>query len=286
MGGQLSRTVADVPGESEQPPTISARRPQLRVARTIIDSLQQDIASGRLPLGTRLPNERDLARQFGVSQPTMREALRALEVMGLIDVRHGSGAYIAGDIRGFVASALQTVLQLERADIVDVLEVRALLGRRCAALAAKNATGSDIRDMESCLDAVDNALLGQDLHRMIEPTGSFQIAVAAAAHNPLLYALESYLVTLIIQLQIARQSHHGPDFWRNRVGGFTDDRRRLLEFIRAHDEAGAAEAMATYIESQHRVFAADHELADINLSDPRQLNEILAVGLDLTTYRR
>lgn len=276
----------DVTAEDEQPPSISPRPPQLRVARVIIDSLQQDIAAGRLPLGTRLPNERELARQFGVSQPTMREALRALEVMGLIEVRHGSGAYVSGDIRGFVASALQTVLQLERADILDVLEVRALLGRRCAALAARNATDSDIHDMESCLDAVDAALLGQDLHRMIEPTGSFQIAVAGAAHNPLLYALESYLVTLIIQLQIARQSHHGPDFWRTRVQRFAADRRRLLEFIKAHDEAGAAEAMSTYIESQHREFAADRELADINLSDPRQLNEILGVSLDLTRYRR
>lgn len=274
-----------VPGEDEQPPAISRRPPQLRVARAIVDSLQQDIAAGRLPLGTRLPNERELARQFGVSQPTMREALRALEVMGLIEVRHGSGAFVTGDTRGFLATALQTVLQLERADIVDVLEVRALLGRRCAALAARNATDADLHDMTTCLDAVDSALLGEDLRRMIEPTGSFQIAVAAAAHNPLLYALESYLVTLIIQLQIARQSHHGPDFWRTRVQSFARDRRRLLEFITARDEAGAAGAMAAYIDSQHRVFAADRELAGINLSDPRQLTEILGISLDLRIHR-
>lgn len=274
-----------MPGQDEQPSVISRRPSQLRVARTIIDSLQQDIATGRLPLGSRLPNERELARQFGVSQPTMREALRALEVMGLIEVRHGSGAYVSGDLRGFLASALQTVLQLERADIADVLEVRALLGRRCAALAARNATDIDIRNMESCLEAVDTALHGEDLRRMIEPTGSFQIAVAGAAHNPLLYALESYLVTLIISLQIARQSHHGPDFWRTRVQGFAADRRRLLSHIKAHDEAGSAEAMSAYIESQHREFAADRELADVNLSDPRQLNEILGVGLDLRSYR-
>lgn len=265
----------------EVPSVISRRPTQLRVARTIIDSLQQDIASGRLPLGSRLPNERELARQFGVSQPTMREALRALEVMGLVEVRHGSGAYVSGDIRGFLASALQTVLQLERADIADVLEVRALLGRRCAALAARNATDFDIRNMQNCLDAVDTALLGQDARKMIEPTGSFQVAVAGATHNPLLAALESYLVTLIISLQIARQSHHGPEFWRARVQSFDAARRRLLGHITAHDEAGSADAMSDYIEFQHREFTADRELAGVNLSDPGQLNEVLAVGLDL-----
>lgn len=264
---------------------ISRRPTQLRVARTIIDSLQQDIATGRLSLGSRLPNERELARQFGVSQPTMREALRALEVMGLVEVRHGSGAYVSGDIRGFLASALQTVLQVERADIADVLEVRALLGRRCAALAARNATEVDLREMEICLEAVDTGLLGQDPRKMIEPTGSFQVAVAAAAHNPLLFALETYLVTLIISLQIARQTHHEPDFWRARVQSFATDRRRLLERIKARDEAGSAEAMSDYIEAQHREFTGDRELAQVNLSDPGQLSEVLAVGLDLRAYR-
>ena len=88
-----------------------------KVAEVITNELRADIASGRLPLGSRLPNERDLAAHFGVSQPTIREAIRALDSIGLIEVRHGSGAFVTHDVHDFFTTTLQTFLQIERVGV-------------------------------------------------------------------------------------------------------------------------------------------------------------------------
>ena len=120
----------------------------------IIECLRQDIVTDRLKSGERLPNERELAEYFGVSQPTVREALRALDVMGLIQVRHGSGVYVRGDSAYVAARALQTLVQLEQVSIIEALDVRELLGRETARIAAGAANDADVEVIEQRLSAL------------------------------------------------------------------------------------------------------------------------------------
>lgn len=250
-----------------------------RAAREIVASLQADIATGRLPRGARLPSERDLAQHFRVSQPTVREAVRALDLMGLLDVRHGSGVYVTGDVAGFLNASLGVLLQVEQVGIVQVLDVRTLLGGYSARQAAEHVTVDEVARMTAYLDACDNPPDGAAPRDQVVPAVAFQLAVSAATGNPLLFAIESFLVKLIIQLQLTALEHHGSEFWKERVASFAADRRRLLAFIAARDGDGAASAMHMYLRTQFAQFASDPELAAVSLSDPAdaasQLDEIL-----------
>src|ERR1700685_761340 len=88
------------------------RRRRVKLGDEIIEYLRQDIGTRPLPHGGRLPSEKELSDRFGVSQPTIREAIRALEAVGLIDVFHGSGSFVRSQGDYALASALQTLLQL------------------------------------------------------------------------------------------------------------------------------------------------------------------------------
>jgi GntR family transcriptional regulator, transcriptional repressor for pyruvate dehydrogenase complex len=259
-----------VPDARRPPPTggLSPIPGEDRAAREIVAALRGDIAAGRLTRGARLPGERDLARHFGVSQPTVREAVRALDLMGLVDVRHGSGVYVTADVGGFLDTSLRTLLQVERVGIVDVLDLRTLLGGYSARRAATHATTAEIARMTALLDLADAPPAGATAREIATAPGAFQIAVSAAAHNPLLLAVESVLVKITIQLQLAAFAARGRDFWTERVGAFRSDRRRLLDFVAAHDAEGAASAMHLYLRTQFAQFSADPALAAASLADP------------------
>ena len=79
-------------------------------------------------MASGFPSEKDLSERFGVSQPTVREAIRALETIGLVEVLHGNGSFVRGQGDYALASALQTLLQLESVGIMDVLDVRQVTG--------------------------------------------------------------------------------------------------------------------------------------------------------------
>ena len=82
----------------------------MRVADQIIDDMCESMGTGVYPPGSRLPTERALAERYGVSGSTVREAIRALTAMGLVDVRHGSGAYVTTSFRGILSHPLRLLV--------------------------------------------------------------------------------------------------------------------------------------------------------------------------------
>jgi GntR family transcriptional repressor for pyruvate dehydrogenase complex len=92
-----------------------------RAADQIITEMRARIASGALPLGSKLPSERELAASFGVSPPTAREAFRGLSSMGLVEIRHGSGAYVAAKSDSLLDSSLAMLVQLEGVGVLDLI---------------------------------------------------------------------------------------------------------------------------------------------------------------------
>jgi GntR family transcriptional repressor for pyruvate dehydrogenase complex len=250
-----------------------------KVTDQIFETLRQDILTGRRERGSRLPNERELAELFAVSQPTIREAVRALDVMGLVDVRHGSGAYVRGDGAYLVAAALQTLLQVERVSVIDVIDVREMLGRESARMAAAAATEEDLELLEQGLRTLEHVAELPTVEAIVDELAAFQVAVSAAAHNPLLLALEGFLVNLLMQLQIKALRKRGARYWRERSLGFTDDRRAIVDALRARDADHAGRAMEGYLEHQRAVFLADPELAEMRLSDAKAVRAVADIVL-------
>lgn len=240
-------------------------RTRPKVSDEIISSIRSAIRVGTYPRGERLPSERELAEIYGVSQPTIREAIRALDAMGLIEVRHGSGAYVAADIREYVSTALSTILQIESVGLLETLEVREALGRYSARRVVRFATAQDVADIERAAQACGAAANSGDALDIANSIFRFQDALARASHNPLLYSIEAYLIRLLMKLQVEAKTTDALNYWKTRAEEFQEDRLAIARLIANRDEDHTVEAMLAYLGAQRRMFASDPDLLDIRL---------------------
>ena len=253
-----------MPSEPER-----SRKRRVKVVDEIIETLRQDIVTRRLPHGERLPSEKDLSDRFGVSQPTVREAIRALETIGLVEVFHGNGSFVRSQGDFALASALQTLLQLESVGIMEALEVRQLLGRHSVEVAARRATPEDIAAIEAATARFERPNDLKEVEQVVAGVVDFQRAVSAAAHSPILQSLEAFLLALLNEVQVKSLSARGIRFWRARALEFQPHRIAILAGIRSGDPAQAREAMDHYFDAQRARFDQDEALRSINLASPK-----------------
>jgi GntR family transcriptional repressor for pyruvate dehydrogenase complex len=109
------------------------------------------ISSGKLKPGDKIPSERDLAADLGISRQSVREALNRAEVMGLIDVRQGEGSFILSSINKSLKPPLTIIIEKEAERIFEFIEIRKLIEGWCAEKAASEATSEDLKNMEEIL---------------------------------------------------------------------------------------------------------------------------------------
>ena len=203
-----------------------------RLYRQIADQIAALIERGEYGSGARLPPERDLARQLGVSRPSVREALIALEVEGYVEVRIGSGVYVIGPGRALRAEPLPA-----DSGPFELIKALWLIEGECAALAAKAATRTQIRAMEEALDQMES-----ERDKGVMPLGAdrlFHMRIAEASGNS---ALALVVKTLWDQRQgplFLRLEHHfdTPGLWTVAIR----EHRDIVAAI-AHRDAGAARA--------------------------------------------
>jgi GntR family transcriptional regulator, transcriptional repressor for pyruvate dehydrogenase complex len=188
-----------------------ARLSRARVADQIIAQLQNKIADGSYPRGSRLPTERVLATAYGVSAPTIREALRALTSMGLVEVRHGSGAYVATSADGLIDSALAMLVELEEVSLLDLLGLLQVLNRYVADLAVEHATDEDIERVAASAEASAHC---ESSDEIAVAATAFLTSFAACAHQPLLDALCGFLVRVVVHIETVNQPKRSAPYWR------------------------------------------------------------------------
>lgn len=149
-------------------------RGQERLYQDLARQLREELSSGMYPLGARLPAERELAIKYNVSRPTVREAIIALEVQGLVEVRVGSGAYVrrlpgSEDVSGFNVTAF------------ELTEARLLFEGEAAALAATQITDDEIAEIERLVVEIANE--NNDARGTEEADRAFHLAIAKATRN-------------------------------------------------------------------------------------------------------
>jgi GntR family transcriptional repressor for pyruvate dehydrogenase complex len=179
------RNPADLQIASPSPP-----RPNLSVY--LSEQILNLIRDRQLKPGDRLPSAKDLAAQFSVATPTMREALRRLQATGIVDIRHGSGIYVRRDSDRLMLSnpaygtlATQTIMQ--------VLDARILIEPHLSELAAVNASPEQIAGLRELLVRAEQALERPD-DRYIQANYSLHVAIAKSSGNLVLaHIVESLL---------------------------------------------------------------------------------------------
>ena len=247
----------------------SAQGLVVRRADRIFELLRAQIATGELSRGVRLPAERDLASRFGVSVPTIREALQALAATGLVDIRHGSGSFVAPDADRWLALSLVTFLQLADVRLQDAVGLLRALDRQAIVLASTAATEEDVARLRAAVTAVD---LAESVPDVGDAVIGFLATMAAAAHDRLLAAMARFLIDLVVRIELASYGDRPPEFWRDWVRRLQPYRLAVVEAIARHDRnaaAGAADAYHVAVDRQvtenpvlHGVRFSDGEIVD------------------------
>ncbi|HEX2439377.1 MAG TPA: FadR/GntR family transcriptional regulator [Methylomirabilota bacterium] len=212
-----------------------------RIYEEIVRRVKAMIAEGRLKGGDRLPPERDLAEKFVVSRTSVREALRALESLGLVEIRPGEGTFIREVSIDALVEPLARLMASEREATSELFEARRLLEPSLAALAATRATPEEIQEMERILEAQAQEVaagrtgLAQD--------AQFHAAIGTAAHNRAITRIAHAVMDLLTQSR--EESLNTP----GRPTRSHEDHRRVLAAVRARDAEGARRAMLEHIEA-------------------------------------
>jgi GntR family transcriptional regulator, transcriptional repressor for pyruvate dehydrogenase complex len=154
------------------------------------------IRNGELKPGTRLPSEPELIAMTGVSRSSVREAIRSLETMGLLEIRRGKGTYIREIDTGSVADAQMLLMLADRKVLENLIEVRITLEPLMARLAAERATAEDIAALRHAIDGMHHG--AADIEEWRPPHLAFHQALAEASHNIILTKIWS-LITMFLK---------------------------------------------------------------------------------------
>lgn len=212
--------------------------PRRRLTETVAEQLVEAIRP--LPPGTKVPSERELTMQLGVGRSTVREALNGLAMLGMVEIRHGQGAFVASNpVEVSEPSAITSAL--ERGVTHDFIEARLIIEIEVARLAALRRTDEDLANLEAVL-AEQEERQGGDVQPLIDTAAGFNVQLAEAAHNEVLAAIIQSFVSLMIE--------RGPRIYR--LEGFSDwdlnEHRRIVAAVRDRDPDLAGQLMRAHIE--------------------------------------
>jgi GntR family transcriptional repressor for pyruvate dehydrogenase complex len=231
-----------------------------RLYRQIADQLRSLIRAGEFTVGSRLPPERDLAQQLGVSRPSVREALIALEVEGLVEVRMGSGIFVIAHEPAASAPQLGAAF-----GPFEIIRARQVVECELAALAAQHMTPADVDGLRETL-----ALMTDDVAAGRPPVHGdrlFHLRIAAAADNgPLLRTVtELFDERNNPLLEQLGQHFETEPTWRQALA----EHGAVIAAIAAGDAAAARQAMRAHLQGSHDRFAGTWPQAASSLrSDP------------------
>jgi DNA-binding FadR family transcriptional regulator len=227
---------------SPKAPDRAARIHRGRVADQIVEDLREQILSGELPDGSRLPAERELAAHYDVSGPTVREAIRVLTAMGLVSTRNGSRTTVTAQADTLLAMSIASVVQFEKVGAAEVLGLLGVLHAYAAELAAREASDAEIGRLRAAAERIGEARGESD---PAEGLREFFGTLSEISHNPLLAALSRFISEVQIGLA-AKTSARESGGWGRVAHALQGERERIVEAIAGRDPEEAAAVVRAY----------------------------------------
>ena len=222
-----------------------------RIPDEIANRLRAMIVGGSFTKEEPLPSERALAKRLHVSRSSVRDAIRRLEVIGLLETRHGQGTYLHELSVDNIVTPMASVLTFNRARQGDLMDARRAFEPAVARMAATRATDEE-------LDAIDRIL--EEQRRKVkasEPTigedTAFHAALAQATHNPVIVGVMETLNDLLVESRQRSLERRGRSLQSLR------GHEAVAEALRRHDADGAALAMDSHIAQIARLLGQDTE---------------------------
>ncbi|MDA7419000.1 GntR family transcriptional regulator [Xenophilus arseniciresistens] len=220
-----------------------------RIFQEVATQLRRLISEGKLRTGDKLPPERELAKRFGVSRNTMREALRALELSGLIELRLGAtgGAFVLPGSSNAVVAGMRDLYFLGAITPQHLTEARIAVSAAVIRVACERITDEEIEALEANVAAAERARQQGDFEERTRHHQAFHVMLARTTHNPVLIATTEGIMEITRQFVKAigptdEQTYTHPS------------RKRLLKHLRARDTEKAVAEMGSALTKLHRSY--------------------------------
>ncbi len=236
-----TRTESAVPAPIDELHAVRKNRRYEQVA----EQIQRLIARGVLKPGDRLPPERDLVSKFGVGRGSIRDAIRTLEVMGIVEPRQGHGTVVRELSADSLVVPLASVLSQKRHLVAELLDVRRMIEPALAGRAAKNATAEEIARLEDVLRRQKAKMARGEPG--IEEDSEFHYAIAVAARNTVVLRVLDVLMDLLRESRT--RSLQVPGRLERSFAGH----QRVLRAIKRRDAAGAENAVRQHLKEIEEV---------------------------------
>lgn len=225
-----------------------------KVYMKIVEQIETLILNGELKIGNKLPPERELAQKFGVARPTVREALSALQVLGIVDVQVGSGAFVRR-IPGTGIEDSMRQLGTESTPF-ELLEARKFMESVIAKVAANKATSEDLASIEELAEEMRKELREGEFS--MESDREFHLRIAKATGNPILVGIAEYLVNMM-----RGRLWEAMTEINRRIPGksekYIEDHHRIFQAIKEKDTAKAELEMYKHLDGGMRDLREDWE---------------------------
>src|SRR5436305_11235680 len=212
-----------------------------RLYEQIVQQVEESIQKGALKTGDKLPPERELAQQFGVSRTAVREAVKALREQGFVEAYPGRGTFVMETNAHPIRLSLDRMVKAGQAEGSRYLtEVREMMEPEIAALAAERAEGEDLAAMRESFEVMEGAK--RDPEAFIEADLDFHLALAEAAANPIILSLIDSIVGLLREQRVRIFCvEGGPE-----RGQF--HHKRILQAVEQRDPEKSRDAMRAHLQ--------------------------------------
>jgi len=219
--------------------------PKIDLTEEVVRRFKQLLSDGRLKPGGRLPPERELAGLFGISRPSLRHGLKALEMLGAIESRRRHGTFVSESAGNVLEEPLNLVVLLNSTTFEELYEVRRVVEVELAALAAKRATVAELADIQQCLEEQRVSTGTEFLTKDLE----FHNFIARASHNSLFAVFLGSLRRLMSEkMKVLLLDAPGADIPSN-VANTVHQHEEIVRKLIARDPAGARETMLDHLEN-------------------------------------
>lgn len=199
---KVQKTYRSVKNSVNDKPNPAKQAPVKRAFERVAEAILQDIREEKLQPGDRLPSERALADTFGVNRHAVREALRTLEMSGVLRFAKGAsgGAFIRENSADGVGQSIKNMIILGRMPLVDLMVVRVNLLVQAAELAARRANGADFAALDANIENLRLAIEEGDPLRTVGPVVGFNRVLGAASHNLVLAMLIDSVADIVTDI--------------------------------------------------------------------------------------
>lgn len=218
------------------------RKPQTR-SQLVVDQIQEQIHSGELTRGKKLPSEAELSAAFGVSRSAIREALRLLEAMGLVTSRHGMGSFVSNDTEEVVSRILSLSVIPDETSVHELFEFRESLEAHAARLAAERRSDTDVDGIRRRLEDNAAAAAARKADEFNRTDWEFHAAICDASGN-------RYLA--VVLNAVREMQHDVVDLLNQDTGSVdraVDEHRRIVTAVATRSGANAESAARQHIRS-------------------------------------